>query len=301
MSRSPAQVMTALLRNSVPLSKSKPVMVKGISCTPTCKAARTWACALLRIVRVKTHPVCTQVTVDRRGRHREQFLPHRHAVPADAVDQLAVPFQAVQLHAHRRREVLAALPARGGPNPLQDLQCVIGELGRPLLAWPRRDRASSPRRALRRAGQPTPGVVPGPAGHGHHLVQYPALRPLVRGPERPGVPRGDLGTRRHRQPTLHALPRSPLRGHSYVRHGERFAGSFRESRRALDAHQLPEYPGPAHAVSPPSFRSLSKTKTTGRRGMSPQPARSGTHNNVTSALRASSRASHCSGEVVAYS
>src|SRR5664279_3929062 len=61
MSRSPAQVMTALLRNSVPLSKSKPVMVKGISCTPTCKAARTWACALLRIVRVKTHPVGTQV------------------------------------------------------------------------------------------------------------------------------------------------------------------------------------------------------------------------------------------------
>src|SRR5664279_4037001 len=61
MSRSPAQVMTALLRNSVPLSKSKPVMVKGISCTPACRAARTWTCALLRIVRVKTHPVCTQV------------------------------------------------------------------------------------------------------------------------------------------------------------------------------------------------------------------------------------------------
>src|SRR5664279_5804798 len=61
MSRSPAQVMTALLRNSVPLSKSKPVMVKGISCTPACRAARTWVCALLRIVRVKTHPVCTQV------------------------------------------------------------------------------------------------------------------------------------------------------------------------------------------------------------------------------------------------
>src|SRR5664279_3965138 len=89
------------------------------------------------------------------------------------------------------------------------------------------------RRRLTSAAQSPPGVVPGPAGHGHHLVQYPALRPLVRGPERPGVPRGDLGTRRHRQPTLHALPRSPLRGHSYVRHGERFAGSFRESRRIV--------------------------------------------------------------------
>jgi len=33
----------------------------------------------------------------------------------------------------------------------------------------------------------------------------------------------------------------------------------------------------------PSFRSLSKTKTTGRHGMSPQAARSDTHNNVTSA------------------
>ena len=99
-----------------------------------------------------------------------------------------------------------------------------------------------PRRALRRAGQPTPGVVPGPAGHGHHLVQYPALRPLVRGLERPGVPRGDLGTRRHRQPTLHALPRSPLRGHSYVRHGERFAGSFRESRRGAAGEDRARHP-----------------------------------------------------------
>ena len=38
-----------------------------------------------------------QVAVDRRGRHREQLGPHRHAVPADAVDGLAGPFKAVQL------------------------------------------------------------------------------------------------------------------------------------------------------------------------------------------------------------
>ena len=56
----------------------------------------------------------------------------------------------------------------------------------------------------------------------------------------------------------------------------------------LDAHQLPEYPGLAHAVSPPSFRSLSKTKTTGRRGMSHQTRWSTTHYNVT---RASARLS----------
>src|SRR5664279_4499868 len=60
---------------------------------------------------------------------------------------------------------------------------------------------------------------------------------------------------------------------------------------ALDAHQLPEYPDLAHAVSPPLFRSLSKTKTTGRRGMSPQTAGSGTHNNVTSARIMTSRSS----------
>jgi hypothetical protein len=35
------------------------------------------------------------------------------------------------------------------------------------------------------------------------------------------------------QLTPHAPPRSPFRGHSYVRHGQRFAGSFRESRRTV--------------------------------------------------------------------
>jgi hypothetical protein len=41
------------------------------------------------------------------------------------------------------------------------------------------------------------------------------------------------GTRSRRQPTPVASPRSPLRGHSDVRHGERFAGSFRESCRSV--------------------------------------------------------------------
>ena len=90
------------------------------------------------------------------------------------------------------------------------------------------------RRPLSGAGQPTPGVVPRPDGHRHHLVQDPALPPLVRSLERLGVPGGDLGPRRHRQPTLHAPRRSPLRGHSYVRHGARFARTFRESCRPLE-------------------------------------------------------------------
>ena len=54
---------------------------------------------------------------------------------------------------------------------------------------------------------------------------------------------------------------------------------------ALDAQQLPEYPGLAHAVPFPSFRSLSKTKITAEHGMSPQNPRSGTHDNVTRAHR----------------
>ena len=48
---------------------------------------------------------------------------------------------AVQLGAHRRGEVLAALPTRGGPHPLQHLPRVVGVLRRPRLPRPRGDRA----------------------------------------------------------------------------------------------------------------------------------------------------------------
>jgi hypothetical protein len=60
-SRSAAQLITALLRNSLPLSKSSPVTANGISSTPALSALRMWVWALLRTVRVNTQPVCTSV------------------------------------------------------------------------------------------------------------------------------------------------------------------------------------------------------------------------------------------------
>lgn len=53
--------MTGLLRNTVPLSKSKPVIPYGISVTEALSPARMWVRALLRTVRVNTHPMCTSV------------------------------------------------------------------------------------------------------------------------------------------------------------------------------------------------------------------------------------------------
>src|SRR5665647_2011183 len=81
-------------------------------------------------------------------------------------------------------------------------------------------------------------IVTRPTGHRHDLVENLALV-LLAGPRiRLRVPGGDLGTRLHRQPISHAPTASPFRGHSYVRHGERFAGSFRESRRRLPRPHL---------------------------------------------------------------
>src|SRR5690625_4350572 len=57
ISRSPAHLITALLRNSLPLSKSRPLTSNGISSTPAVIAARMWPWALLRMLRVNTHPV----------------------------------------------------------------------------------------------------------------------------------------------------------------------------------------------------------------------------------------------------
>jgi hypothetical protein len=58
---SAAHVMTALLPNSLPLSKSSPVTPNGTSCTPVFNAARMWTWALLRTVRVKVQPVWMSV------------------------------------------------------------------------------------------------------------------------------------------------------------------------------------------------------------------------------------------------
>ncbi|MHB1213025.1 MAG: hypothetical protein ACYC0W_12335 [Candidatus Nanopelagicales bacterium] len=61
ISRPAAQAMTALLRNSLPLPKPSPVASNGISCTPAFNAPRMRAWALLRTVRVSTHPAWTSV------------------------------------------------------------------------------------------------------------------------------------------------------------------------------------------------------------------------------------------------
>jgi hypothetical protein len=45
--------------------------------------------------------------------------------------------------------------------------------------------------------------------------------------------RSDLGSRRHRQPTSHTCRGSPFRGHSYVMHQGRFAGTFRGACRRV--------------------------------------------------------------------
>jgi hypothetical protein len=56
----PAQAMTALFKNSVPSSKSRPTTSNGTCSTPAFNPPRMWVWALLRTVRVKVQPVCTQ-------------------------------------------------------------------------------------------------------------------------------------------------------------------------------------------------------------------------------------------------
>ena len=97
-----------------------------------------------------------------------------------------------------------------------------------------RDPPTTPRRALRSDGEPASGVIPRPPGHPHNLIKDPALIPLRSPHIRLRVPRRDLGSSIHRKLVLHTQQCSPLRGHSYVRHGETFTGTFRESRRVLD-------------------------------------------------------------------
>jgi hypothetical protein len=54
-------------------------------------------------------------------RHDEQLLAHRHAVPVEPVDELAVSLEPVELDPHRDRGVLSALPTRGRPDLLEHL------------------------------------------------------------------------------------------------------------------------------------------------------------------------------------
>jgi len=68
-----------------------------------------------------------------------------------------------------------------------------------------------------------------------------------------GVPRGDLGTRRHRQPTLPACRGSPFRGHFYLMHRGRFANTLRDACQALGQVAVPDRIGDAiqRAEPPP--------------------------------------------------
>ena len=177
-----------------------------------------------------------QVPVDRRCAHRQQFGTHLRAVTVTAEDELAVTLQPVELKGYRSRQILATLATGGGPNLLQHFESVVGVLRCSRLARPCRDTAARTRRPLGRCREPATSVITRPAGHLDHLIQNLPLVLLRSLHIRLGVPGGDLGARRHRQPTFHASRRSPFRGHSYVRHRGCFAGTFRESSRLLSMH-----------------------------------------------------------------
>src|SRR5665811_1256037 len=154
------------------------------------------------------------------------------------MDEFTVAFQTVELDAHRGREVFPALATRGRPHPLQHLHRVVGVLRRPRFPRLLRDLPPTTWRPLRGPGKPATSLVTRPARHPHNLTEDPALVLLAGLHIRHGVPGGDLGTRRHRQLISHARQCSPFRGHSYVRHGECFTGTFHESRRGLAAEQV---------------------------------------------------------------
>ena len=174
-----------------------------------------------------------QVAVDRRAAHRHQLGTHLGAVAVPAGHQFAVAFQSSQLNGHGSGQVPPALPTRGRPDLLQHLQRIVGILRFALPARPFGDLPARSRRPPGRGRQPAPSIVTRPAGDLHHLIQNLTPVRLRRLHIRPGEPRGDLGTRRHRQPTLHAWRRSPFRGHSYVMHRGRFAGTFRDACRLV--------------------------------------------------------------------
>ena len=85
------------------------------------------------------------------------------------------------------------------------------------------------------------GEVRGTAGLNSESLEWrlveedkdPALIPLRSLHIRLGIPRRDLGSRIHRQLVFHTQQCSPLRGHSYVRHGKYFAGALVQFRGHL--------------------------------------------------------------------
>src|SRR5664280_869141 len=232
------------------------------------------------------------------------------------VAALVGPHEATGVMVDHTREESVSLPVGNFVDP--DAGKPIELFGFPgeVLHDPGDDRRDGPpgqsqehrhRRQCHVLRQPRAGVLqqvrafragPGPrhVRHQHTVLRaaHPRRRGLQEGACRAGVhrpppPRPDTGVvPRTRPSALRAPARRP--GVRAYRYDQDLAVTVRvrlhrhvADDHALDAHQLPEYPGLAHAVSPPSFRSLSKTKTTAEHGMSHQTRWSGTHYNVTRA------------------
>ena len=111
-----------------------------------------------------------------------------------------------------------------------------------------------------------PAVIARPMRRCHDL-RGPGPSPSCSPSRSRGVPAGDLGTRPHRQPTPHASPRSPFRGHAYLRHGRRFAGGVRKSpRRGSQWQHL------ATVVDRTTTTAAQRLRQLARSGRSAQPA-----------------------------
>jgi hypothetical protein len=195
----------AAVRHGIPLEEPRLRLDLIASSADFDRIAQQWRGLRRRNARyLVLGPRGLQITIDAGRTHRQQFVPHLGAVAVTPELQLAVTFQPVELQRHRGGKILPALPTRSGPHPLQNLQRVIGVLWGPRPTGPRSDTAARPWRPSRRLCKPAPSVITRPARHRHHLIQNQALV-LLRGLHiRRGVPGGDLGPRRHRQPTSHA-------------------------------------------------------------------------------------------------
>ena len=141
-----------------------------------------------------------EVAVDGRRTHGHQFVSDGWGV-ARLVVELTARLQQVQQQRHGLLEVLAALPAAGGPHSLEHLQGVVGV---PAGSSPALRRLSATRWALGCGHQASARIVPTPASDCTDLIKDPPLVLLRRPRVHPGVLSRDLGPGLHRQPTSHA-------------------------------------------------------------------------------------------------
>ena len=167
---------------------------------------------------------------------------HDHQLVSDGWDvarlvvELTARLQQAWQQRHGLLEVLAALPAAGGPHSQEHLQGVAGV---PAGSSPALRRLSATRWAPGCGHQASARVVPTPASDCADLIKNPSLVLLRRPRAHPGVLPRDLDPGLH-QATHFPSPPQPstvheLRGQSYMRHRRHFAGILHESRRTLDA------------------------------------------------------------------